>query len=134
MPVFGLKSTFLKSSILAYQRRELIIEEVHKKSRLFHHTIYESHDFFVHVLYRVMVNVKSMVFISHSNIKLIHLRSFRFLYPASVVNDHVSGCAYGVHIAPLLILLDRVNSRILFQIRYCFIQTMIFFLLRTILC
>lgn len=29
MPVFGLKSTFLKLSTLVFQERELIIEEVH---------------------------------------------------------------------------------------------------------
>ena len=32
MPIFGLKSTFLKSGILAVQKRELIIEEVHSYS------------------------------------------------------------------------------------------------------
>ena len=31
MPFFGLKSTFPESGILAVQRRELIIEDVHNK-------------------------------------------------------------------------------------------------------
>ncbi len=32
MPIFGSKSTFLEPGILAVQRRELIIEEVHNIS------------------------------------------------------------------------------------------------------
>ena len=31
MPIFGVKSSFLKLVILAVQKRELIIEEVHKQ-------------------------------------------------------------------------------------------------------
>ncbi len=33
MPIFGVKSTFLKSGILAVRKRELIIEEVHNNLR-----------------------------------------------------------------------------------------------------
>ena len=32
MPIFGVKSSFLELGILAVQKRELIIEEVHIKS------------------------------------------------------------------------------------------------------
>ena len=32
MPIFGVKSSFLELGILAVQKRELIIEEVHKNS------------------------------------------------------------------------------------------------------
>ena len=32
MPIFGVKSSFLKLGILAVQKRELIIEEVHPKT------------------------------------------------------------------------------------------------------
>ena len=31
MPIFGVKSSFLKLVILAVQKRELIIEEVHRE-------------------------------------------------------------------------------------------------------